>query len=218
MASAVLFDLDGTLADTVPVIAHHIAVTITSFGTLVQPEAVVPYIGRPLEVALVELSGFAEEDPRIMDMVTAYRQSWFGAVDEHGATLLLPGARLLLTSLHSAGYSVGVVTAKTTAGAQHLLTAIGIDDLVDLVVGTDLVEHGKPAPDSALLAAKELGIDPTGTWYVGDAVSDMMMAKAAGMRALGVTTGASSADALLAAGADAVVADAAAVAGVVLEQ
>lgn len=216
MAPAVLFDLDGTLADTVPVIAHHIAVTITSFGTLVLPEAVVPYIGQPLEVALIELSGLSADDPQIAEMVDAYKESWRGAVDEHGVTLLLPGARALLHTIRSAGYRIGVVTAKTTQSARHLLAAIGIEDLVDVVVGTDRVANGKPAPDSALLAAEELGIDPATTWYVGDAVTDVVMARAAGMRPLGVTTGASSEEALLTAGAERVVADASAVAPVVL--
>ena len=65
-------------------------------------------------------------------------------------------------------------------------------------------------------AFARLGIDPRATWYVGDAVSDVVMARAAGMRPLGVTTGASSAEELLAAGAELVVSEASAVAPVVL--
>ena len=102
----VIFDLDGTLADTVPVIAHHIAETITSFGTLVRPEDVVPYIGRPLEVALAELAERPADDPRIAEIIDAYRARWRGAVDVHGETLLLPGARALLRRLREAGLAL----------------------------------------------------------------------------------------------------------------
>jgi phosphoglycolate phosphatase-like HAD superfamily hydrolase len=82
---------------------------------------------------------------------------------------------------------------------------MGIRDLVDVLVGTDEVPHGKPAPDSALLALRQLGVPAEGTWYVGDALSDVAMALAAGMRPLGVTTGACSAEQLLDAGAELVV-------------
>ena len=216
MKPAVVFDLDGTLADTVPVIAHHIAETITSFGTLVRPEDVVPYIGRPLEVALAELAELPLDDPRIVEIIDAYRTRWRGAVDVHGETLLLPGARALLRRLREAGLAVGVVTAKRHAEADHLLVAMGIRDLVDVLVGTDEVPHGKPAPDSALLALKQLRVEAADTWYVGDALSDVAMSLAAGMRPLGVTTGACSEEQLLEAGAELVVSSPDEVAAVIL--
>ena len=205
MKPAVLFDLDGTLADTIPVIAHHVAETITSFGIFVRPEDVIPYIGLPLEVALAGLTELPEDAPRIGEIVHAYRLRWRTAVDEHGETLLLPGAHALLRRLREAGITVGIVTAKTHAIADHLLVSMGIRDLIDVLVGTDEVPHGKPAPDSALLALRQLGVPAEGTWYVGDAISDVAMALAAGMRPLGVTTGACSAEQLRDAGAELVV-------------
>ena len=216
MKPAVVFDLDGTLADTVPVIAHHIAETITSFGTLVRPEDVVPFIGRPLEVALAGLTELPDDDPRIEEIITAYRIRWRSAVDLHGETLLLPGARSLLRRLREAGLAVGVVTAKTHAIADHLLVSMGIRDLVDVLVGTDEVPHGKPAPDSALLALKLLNVDAADTWYIGDALSDVAMALAAGMRPLGVTTGACSEEQLREAGAELVVSSPEEIAAIIL--
>lgn len=213
---AVLFDLDGTLADTVPLIAEHIAMAVTAFGVPIEPGVVVPYIGRPLLVPLLELSGLPETDPRIDQMVRAYHETWAGAVNEQGHELLLPGVHGMLQQLRAAGYGIGVVTAKETAGARYLLEAIGIDGDIDVIVGTDQVEHGKPAPDSVLLALNLLGAPAADTWYVGDATSDMEMALAAGMRAMGITTGAAPHAALVAAGAGAVVATADEVARVVL--
>ena len=87
---------------------------------------------------------------------------------------------------------------------------------VDVLVGTDEVPHGKPAPDSALLALKQLRVDAADTWYVGDALSDVAMSLAAGMRPLGVTTGACSEEQLLEAGAELVVSSPDEVAAVIL--
>ncbi len=213
---AVLFDLDGTLADTVPLIAEHIATTITVFGVPTEPIAVVPYIGRPLELTLAELSGFSADDPRIAEMVTTYHESWYGAVNEQGHELLLPGVHQMLLRLRDAGVAIGVVTAKTTPEADHLLEIIGIRGDVDVLVGTEMVDRGKPAPDSAWMALELMGAEAGGTWYVGDATSDMEMALAAGMRAMGITTGASPRESLIEAGAEAVVERAEEVADLVL--
>ena len=88
---------------------------------------------------------------------------------------------------------------------MHLLERIGIRDVVEVVVGNDQVANGKPAPDSVLLGLRLLDAPLEGAWYVGDAASDMEMAMAAGTRAMGITTGASPREALLAAGAEIVV-------------
>ena len=72
-------------------------------------------------------------------------------------------------------------------------------------MSTDDVDRGKPAPDSALLGLERLGAVAAETWYVGDAMSDMEMALAAGMRAMGITTGAATREELAGAGAEVVV-------------
>lgn len=203
--SAVLFDLDGTLADTVPLIAHHIAATITEFAAPVEPQAIVPYIGRPLEVPLVTFGRLSPNDPLVSRMASAYHSTWSGAVDERGPELLFPGTRPMLSELRAAGLGVGVVTAKTMMAAHHLIDALGIADLLDVLIGTDLVAHGKPAPDSALLALERLGADGATSWYVGDATSDIEMARAARLHPMGVTTGAATREELAAAGAEVVV-------------
>lgn len=203
-ALATVFDLDGTLADSVGIIEDHLHLAITNAGHEAERHDIRAMIGRPLTVALADLTGQAEDHENIATMVAAYRTSYHPAIEEAGANLLLPGVKEMLERLREAGHSIGVVTAKLTAGAEHLLEIIGIRDLVDSLVGTDRVAHGKPAPDSGLLALKELEVNAADTWYVGDAVSDMSMAIAAGMKPLGVTSGVESRDVLLTAGALAV--------------
>lgn len=202
--SATVFDLDGTLADSVTLIEETMHLALTDAGHAAERHAIRSMIGRPLDVALADLTDQDVSHDNIVAMVKAYRTAYFPAVEAAGAALLLPGVPEMLEQLRSAGHAIGVVTAKTTPGAEHLLDVIGIRHLVDVLVGTERVAHGKPAPDSGLLAMQELGVEAADTWYVGDAISDMAMAVAAGMRPLGVTTGVADRDELLAAGAIAV--------------
>ncbi|WP_407703307.1 HAD family hydrolase [Tessaracoccus antarcticus] len=177
---------------------------ITGAGHEAERHAIRATIGRPLDVALADLTGQDIGHDSVTAMVAAYRTAYVPAIEAVGAALLLPGVPEMLVRLRAAGHSIGVVTAKTTPGAEHLLEIIGLRHLVDVLVGTERVLHGKPAPDSGLLALEELGVEAGDTWYVGDATSDMTMAIAAGMRPLGVTTGVADRDELLAAGALAV--------------
>lgn len=204
MSRAVLFDLDGTLTDTVPLIAEHIAAALNRDGIECSPRDVYPLIGQPIEVAMHKLHLF-DDLGRMGRVIDDYRDTLSVAVDEAGEGLVLPGVFDMLHALREAGYRIGVVTAKGTNSAVHLLGLTGLGDLIDALVTTDEVENGKPAPDSALLGLERLGVQAEGTWYVGDAASDMIMALAAGMRAMGITTGAATREELLAGGAEIVV-------------
>ena len=202
---AVLFDLDGTLADTVPLIAQHISDTLNAHGIACTPRDVYPLIGRPIVDAMNELHEFAADGARMEAVIVEYRAALHEAVNAAGTDLVLPGVRAMLRELREAGFAVGVVTAKGGPQAEHLLTITELRDLVDVVVSTDDVDRGKPAPDSALLGIERLGAVAAETWYVGDAMSDMEMALAAGMRAMGITTGAATREELAGAGAEVVV-------------
>lgn len=188
---AVLFDLDGTLTDTVPLIAQHIAKVLAAHGTFVDPMQVHPYIGQPLEATWVGLAGMRADDPATAELSHEYRESVKADIETAGQALVLPGARELVGALSEAGARVAVVTAKTVDQAEHLLSHAKLRDFVDVLVGTDDVAHGKPAPDSALLGAERLGVAPSDCVFVGDAATDVLMATAAGMPCYGVTTGAS---------------------------
>lgn len=205
MPPAILFDLDGTLADTVALIAEHVAAALVRNGIECAPRDVYPLIGQPIEVAMQQLHLFGDDLPRMGRVIEEYRAALSVAVNEAGEGLVLPGVPAMLRALREAGYRIGVVTAKGTNSAEHLLRITSLDELIDTLVTTDDVTYGKPAPDSALLGLERLGAAASGTWYVGDAASDMIMALAAGMRAMGITTGAATREELLAGGAEVVV-------------
>lgn len=187
---AVLFDLDGTLADTVPLIAEHISAALTHHGIACTPRDVYPLIGRPIVDAMVELHDFGDDAEHRDTVITHYRDTLKAAVDEAGDELVLPGVVEMLRELRSAGFQIGVVTAKGADAADQLLAITRLDRFVEVLVTTDDVAKGKPAPDSALLGLEKLGAGADTTWYVGDAASDIAMAHAAGMPAIGITTGA----------------------------
>lgn len=204
MTRAILFDLDGTLTDTVPIIARTISQALVENGIACQPEDVYPLIGRPTEVAFRALHDF-DDDAQLERIIAEYRVAADAEVESAGAELVLPGVHAMLEDLRADGFAVGIVTAKATATATHLLRNAGLDGLFDTVISTDDVANGKPAPDAAVLGLDRLGAEAAQTWYVGDALTDMEMAKAAGMRAMGITTGAARRQELLDAGADVVV-------------
>ena len=218
MTRTVLFDLDGTLTDTVPLIAEHLSGALVSNGIDCTPQAVYPLIGRPLDVAMGELHQFGDDQDTLARVVAEYRENLLRAVDEAGDTLLLPGVHDMLERLRAEGFRVGVVTAKGAESAVQLMAVTGLNPFVEALVTNSDVERGKPFPDAALLGLERLGVAAEGAWYVGDATSDIEMAIAAGMRPMGITTGAATREALLEAGAEVVVDSAAEAAEFLLGQ
>ncbi|MGG6310968.1 HAD family hydrolase [Paenibacillus macerans] len=92
----------------------------------------------------------------------------------------LPGLREFLRACRQAGLPLGVVTSDTTTDTLEHLQWMGIRGEFGSVVGRDRVERGKPEPDMALLACRELGILPEEAVVIGDSNADMQMGKRAG--------------------------------------
>ncbi|UQZ91071.1 hypothetical protein C4J81_18340 [Deltaproteobacteria bacterium Smac51] len=110
-----------------------------------------------------------------------------------------PGAEELLTDLKASGVQLALATNRDNA--WHALASIDLARYFDTAVGCLDVMRGKPAPDMILMVLDQLNADPCQTVYVGDAVFDMEAARAAGVRAIGLTQGGVSREALFAAGA-----------------
>ena len=195
----VLFDLDGTLADTIPLI---VASYQHAFRTVLAEEVAEAraraWIGRPLLPALLE------ESPEHGDELDRVYREWNLA---NTARLIrrYQGVPELLTELTAAGVTCAVATSKRRETARLALVGVGIDGLVDVVAALEDTAAHKPAPDPLLYAAATLGVDPAECVYVGDATVDMLAARAAGMSAVAVTWGAGERAALEATHPDAVV-------------
>ncbi|MBK0332256.1 HAD-IA family hydrolase [Brachybacterium sp. MASK1Z-5] len=185
----VLFDLDGTLVDTVGLIVDSYAHVFERFGiTGIEEAEVRSWIGLALEETFEAL------DPvRAPAMAEAYRAFNVGHHDERIAPY--PGADAHVGTLLDAGADVGVVTSKGSELARRGLTATSMPAL-DVVIGKEHTLAHKPDPAPLRHALEVLGARAEDAVYVGDAATDLQAAHAAGMAAVGVTWGAGTRPAL----------------------
>jgi len=196
---AVLFDLDGTLIDSIELIlASFRHATETVLGEALPDEAMLSGVGMPLARQMRE---FSEEHAD--ELLRVYR--------EHNGRMhdslvrAYPEVPETLVWLASRGYRMGVVTSKMNAMARRGLAVFDLARFFDVVVGSDDVTVHKPDPHPLLVAAAELGVAIERCAYVGDSVHDMAAARAAGCVAIGATWGVSTREALVEAGAEYVI-------------
>jgi HAD superfamily hydrolase (TIGR01509 family) len=112
----------------------------------------------------------------------------------------LRGAIELLHALNEHGQRWAIATSSRREQVDASINALKLARRPTIVDGSQ-VQNAKPAPDLLLAAARQLGVEPSSSWYVGDAIWDMQAGKAAGMRAIGVVSGAATAQELAEAGA-----------------
>lgn len=100
-----------------------------------------------------------------------------------------PGAREAVAALQAAGFKTALVTNKMRMVTETFVQRSGLNADLDVLVAGDDTDHPKPAPDMLLLACEKLGVSPTEAVMVGDSENDAWAAKAAGIRAMLVSTG-----------------------------
>jgi len=182
-----VFDLDGTLVDTRLDIARALQKTLGEAG-FPQPglDEVTRAIGGGARKALLKLTGLKDEelDPRL--------QESFEAVYEQMCcdnTSVYPGAEELLRRLKARGARLAVVTMKIRTATHKILRHHGLFDLFDAVLSFDDIEKRKPDPDSLFMLQKRFGVPLEQILMVGDSMTDLEYAKAAGVDACAVTHG-----------------------------
>lgn len=197
----ILFDLDGTLINSLPAY-------IVSFQQNIHEVT-----GR--EISAEELaSRISIPTPRILEYYAAPEQIP-GMVARHNELMrqnadlitFYPGVPEALRSLRAAGLKLGVVTSQIEGELATTRAALGIEDVIDVWIHSDMVAHPKPAPDPVLLALEMLGEAAGTAMMVGDSIYDLGAGKAAGVRTAAVTWGFTELPVLLAAGPDLVLRD-----------
>ena len=180
----VLFDLDGTLIDSGPIILasmRHASVTV--LGREPDEDLVRAAIGGPGLIAQMR-----DLDPdRVDELVDAYR-----AHNEplHAELEAFPGVLDLLPVLRDEGRTLGIVTAKRLRTVDLALDRFPVlRETMGVVIGAEDTERHKPEPDPLLEAARRLDVDPADVAYIGDSPFDIRSAKAAGMFSVAVGWG-----------------------------
>lgn len=199
---ALLFDLDGTLIDTVPFILEAVAHAFDGIGRAPTKEEWIAGIGTPLRA---QLASFARAPGDVEPLFDRYRAYWLEHHDRE--VRAFPGALEAVRSLAADGHPMGIVTAKIEQGAYRTLRHTGLLPYVQAVVGADSCANAKPHPEPVLLALTRLGYPPSEAVLVGDSPHDVAAAKAAGALAVAALWGACERAVLAAAGADHFLAD-----------
>jgi pyrophosphatase PpaX len=207
-ATAVLFDLDGTLVDTVELIlaAHTYALGRYLRGPVPTRAAIIRNLGRPLREALgefVEADGAADPAAVMPPLIEAYRS--FQSAHHDRLVRPIDGARETLVMLRDRGYQVGVVTSKIEETARVSIDFCHLAGLFAVEIYLHDTSRHKPLPDPLLEAARRGGFNPQQAVYVGDSVHDIAAGRAAGMKTVGVLWGPFDRRELEAAGPDALI-------------
>lgn len=195
---AVIFDLDGTLLDTLDDLTDAVNATMRHFGCPEKTQAQVRKAVGNGAAKLLERTlppGFPD-----FPTVLAWYKAYYAA-HTLGKTAPYPGILPLLTALHRAGVPVAVVSNKQDDAVKSLCARF-FGPLVAEAIGEKPGVRTKPAPDTLLAALAHLGTAAEHTLYVGDSEVDIQTASAAGLGCLSVTWGFRDAEILLAAGAE----------------
>ena len=185
---AVLFDLDGTLADTAPDLARALNALLGEHGRPpVSLEITRPLTSSGARGMIHAGFGLTPESGQYEGLKARFLELYGAAVCVD--TRLFPGMDELLEALDQRDVRWGVVTNKADRYTRPLLEALGLTSRAACIVSGDTAARPKPHPDSLLHASRALALDPAACLYVGDDLRDIQAARAAGMPSLAVSYG-----------------------------
>jgi pyrophosphatase PpaX len=174
----VLFDLDGTLIDSIRLILDSYHHTLAAHG--IPPRTDEDWlrgVGTPLNVQFAE---WRDDMGKLEAMVATYRE--YNLAHHDRMVTVYPGVVTAIGAIRAAGRRTGLVTSKNRQGALRGLTLVRLEAMMDVLVCADEVTNPKPHPEPVEKAVALLGADPATTVYVGDSIHDMVSGRAAGVR------------------------------------
>ena len=176
---AILFDLDGTLADTAPDLAAAVNQLRSLRGlSLVPYEALRPVASAGARGLIGAAFGLQPGDEGYESLRDAFLDHYAEALAVESS--LFDGVPALLQSLSDIGLAWGVVTNKAARFTDPLVPQIGLHE-AQCVISGDTTPHPKPHPAPLFEAARRLSLEPSQCWYVGDDLRDIQAGRAAGM-------------------------------------
>ena len=181
----VLFDLDGTLIDSVRLILDSYHHTLAAHGLPARTdEEWLAGIGTPLTA---QFADWLDEAGTLEALIATYRE--YNLKHHDRMVTVYPGVVDVVQALKADGIATGLVTSKNRSGALRGLTLATLEAQMDVLVCADEVENPKPHPEPVEKAMRLLHADPGSTVYVGDSIHDMRSGRAAGVRTAAVLWG-----------------------------
>lgn len=173
----VLFDLDGTLIDSIELILASYRHTLAAHGRPPVPDAEwLRGVGTPLRV---QLGPWAESADELQALIATYRD--YNLAHHDRMIHAFPGIAELMLGVRTARLRTGVVTSKNREGTRRGLRLFGLEEFIEVLVCADDVERPKPHPEPVERAVRELAADPATTIFVGDSIHDLHSGRDAGV-------------------------------------
>ncbi|MBX7151600.1 HAD family hydrolase [bacterium] len=190
----ILFDFDYTLADSSEGIIRCVNYALKEVGAkAAEPSAIRKMIGHSLE----DTFGQFIEDQAVIQKCKQLFMDHADTGTMVKNTFMLAGVEEILEILHENFYTLGIVSTKRRSTIEDTLQQNQLDDLFDVIIGYEDVKNLKPDPEGIIKAIDRMGGSVGDTLYVGDSVIDVLAARNAGLRMIGVTSGTTDAQTLL---------------------
>ena len=182
--SAVLFDLDGTLVDTIGLILGSMQYSFAGRERAPTDAAWLSQLGKPLPVMMAP---YADGDADIAALIARYREHQ--VVEHDNLIRAYPDATDVVRELHARGHAIGVVTSKGVQVAQRALDWAGMAPFISTLVGLETTTIHKPDPAPVRFALQQLGAHASHAWMIGDSPFDLQAGRGAGTRTCGALWG-----------------------------
>ena len=182
MMKAVLFDIDGTILDTLDFVFSAVKYTLDKHEFIVSKELLMQAAGR----TLLEYYQFILPDENHELLAQTHREF---QKDKHTMAKPFPNVKKVLKRLKKENYKLAGVSNRSKISLIESLKASGIYNYFDAIVALDDVENPKPHKDHPLKALEILGVKRESAIMVGDTESDILAGKSAGIKTVGVTYG-----------------------------
>lgn len=187
MKKLIIFDFDGTLADTADCITKTMMSTLKSKGLPTKTtNEIQNVIGLPLDKCFETLLGNSDEEI-IKECCAEYRATF--PMFQQNNIRLFDKVKETLQALKSKGLHLAIASSRSVKSLNELSILLGIEDFIEAKMASDLVENKKPAPDMVLNLLKQYGTNPEEALVIGDTIYDIEMGQNAGCDTCGVTYG-----------------------------
>lgn len=193
--TTIIFDLDGTLIDSAPDLAHAVNHALVSLGLATfERNEISDWVGNGARTLVDRaLSAAIKRGAEIdkQSVIEVALEHYHGYYQTHICvdTVMYAGVAETLQALHQQGYQLTIATNKAERYVRPILKGLGIEYFFTVIVGGDTLAKQKPDPEPLLFVTRELSVSPEQCIMVGDSKNDILGAKAASIESVAVTYG-----------------------------